>query len=313
MSFSVRDCETPHGCEADTGYHASTLQHIYDKYSGPHGTFRGILKQRAYKSHMRMVYFYCFFMLVHLDLNLDRKMEWSEVTSGRVQRIAKHGLGKKTIYDSVIPIGDALAMLIDEVDTNWRYDPYNHAPYFRTQYTAIVDTFPVYVTGSSTFANAQLIWGAKYERYIYKIQIGINFLGNIVLWTGPHLGCEADVTIWETTWADHPFRPGERWLADLGYVGAFGLLVKIKRRPRRVRGGPRPALAVPQRVFNNVHEHVRNRCENVISKVKAHAIFKVNFTGSYEMLCSMITVTGHVTAYELRQFQRFASYGPWPH
>ena len=55
------------------------------------------------------------------------------------------------------------------------------------------------------------------------------------------------------------------------------------------------------------------RCENVISKVKAHAIFKVNFTGSYEMLCSMITVTGHVTAYELRQFQRFASYGPWPH
>ena len=49
----------------------------------------------------------------------------------------------------------------------------------------------------------------------------------------------------------------------------------------------------------------------MISKVKAHAIFKVNFTGSYEMLCSMITVTGHVTAYELRQFQRFASYGPW--
>ena len=169
MSFSVRDCETPHGCEADTGYHASTLQHIYDKYSWPHGTFRGILKQRAYKPHMRMVYFYCFFMLVHLDLNLDRKMEWSEVTSGRVQRIAKHGLSKNTIYDSVVPIGDALAMLIDEVDTNWRYDPYNHAPYFRTQYTAIVDTFPVYVTGSSTFANAQLIWGAKYERYIYKI------------------------------------------------------------------------------------------------------------------------------------------------
>ena len=46
-----------------------------------------------------MVYFYCFFMLVHLDLNLDRKMEWSEVTSGRVQRIAKHGLSKNTFYD----------------------------------------------------------------------------------------------------------------------------------------------------------------------------------------------------------------------
>ena len=90
-------------------------------------------------------------------------------------------------------------------------------------------------------------------------------------------------------------------------------MVKIKRRPRRVRGGPRPALTIPQRVFNNVHEHVRNRCENVISKVKGHAFFKKDFTGSYEMLCSMLKVTGHVTAYELRRFQRFASYGPWPH
>ena len=51
----------------------------------------------------------------------------------------------------------------------------------------------------------------------------------------------------------------------------------------------------------------------MISKVKSHAFLKETFTGSYEMLASMLKVTGHVTAYELRQFQRFASYGPWPH
>ena len=48
----------------------------------------------------------------------------------------------------------------------------------------MVETFPVYVTGSANFSNAQLLWGAKYKRYLYKIQIGCNFLGNIVLWTG---------------------------------------------------------------------------------------------------------------------------------
>ena len=94
---------------------------------------------------------------------------------------------------------------------------------------------------------------------------------------------------------------------------AFGILTKYKRRKRRRRGGARPALTVPQRVFTNVHEHVRNRCENVISKVKNHAFLRNVWTGSFETLASMVKVTGHVTAYELRQFQRFASFGPWPH
>ena len=70
---------------------------------------------------------------------------------------------------------------------------------------------------------------------------------------------------------------------------------------------------MPQRVFNNVHEHVRNRCENVISKVKNHAFLRNAWVGSFETLASMVKVTGHVTAHELRQFQRFASFGPWPH
>ena len=313
MSWTIKDCETKHGCEADTGYHRSTLQYILDTYSGPNYTFRGLLPARTRKPYMRAVYMYCFFMCMHLQLNVDRAMEWSEVTQGGVPHIAANGISKRTIYNEVYPIGDALAMLIDEVNTNDRYDPYNHAPYFRTAYTAVVDTFPIYVTGCGEFANAQLLWQPKYKLYCYKVQVGISFLGNIVLWTGLHFGNTADITIWETTWGEHAFQPGERWLGDLGYMGAFGILTKYKRRKRRRRGGARPALTVPQRVFNNVHEHVRNRCENVISKVKNHAFLRNVWTGSFETLASMVKVTGHVTAYELRQFQRFASFGPWPH
>ena len=40
-------------------------------------------------------------------------------------------------------------------------------------------------------------------RHCYKIQLGINFMGQIVLWTGPHNGCESDQTIWRSTWR-HP-------------------------------------------------------------------------------------------------------------
>jgi hypothetical protein len=312
MVSTIRECETPSGCHADTGYFPSTLQYILEKYSGPDYTFRGQLPRRTRQPWMRIVYFYCYFVLMHLQLHMDRPEEWSQITSGRVAALSE-GLSEDTIRYQVLPIGDALAALIDEVDADLRYNPYNHAPFFRTRYTAIVDTFPVYVTGTGEFASAQMLWGEKYQRYIYKVQIGVNFLGEIVLWTGLHFGREADITIWETTWADHPFRPGERWLADLGYIGAFGLLCKIKRRPRGRRGGPRPALTRPQRLFNNVHEHVRNRSENVIGKVKAHAFLRNTFTGSYETLASMVKVTGHVTAYELRQFQRFKSYGPWPH
>mgnify|MGYP007078184272 CR=1 FL=1 len=195
MVSTIRECATSLGCEQDTGYHASTLQYIFDKYAGADYTFQGQLPRRRRQSWMRLVYFYCFFMLMHLGLHIDRRTEWADVTNGRLP--GWDGLSDWTIRHEVMPIGDALAALIDEVDTNWRYDPYNHAPYFRTTYTALVDTFPVYVTGSGNFANAQLLWGAKYHRYIYKVQIGCNFLGNIVLWTGLHLGCEADVTIWE--------------------------------------------------------------------------------------------------------------------
>ena len=178
MVSTIRDCTTSLGCERDTGYHASTLQYIFDKYAGAESggySFQAQLPPRQRLTWMRVVYFYCFFMLMHLGLHVDRRMEWAGVTNGRLPDW--DGLSDWTIRHEVMPIGDALAALIDEVDANWRYDPYNHAPYFRTQYTAIVDTFPVYVTGLAYFVNAELLWGAKYKRYLYKIRDRLQLLG----------------------------------------------------------------------------------------------------------------------------------------
>eukprot|EP00966_Prymnesium_polylepis_P257010 5936739-Prymnesium_polylepis.2 len=177
---SDRQTKCPHGCEHtlsthafdDDGFDNSRMRDSErlprrHRYSGPDYTFRGQLPRRTRQPWMRIVYFYCYFVLMHLQLHMDRPEEWSQITSGRVAALSE-GLSEDTIRYQVLPIGDALAALIDEVDADLRYNPYNHAPFFRTRYTAIVDTFPVYVTGTGEFASAQMLWGEKYQRYIYK-------------------------------------------------------------------------------------------------------------------------------------------------
>ena len=138
-----------------------------------------------------------------------------------------------------------------------------------------------------------------------KIQLGISLMGNIILWTGPHLGVTPDVTIWEQTWAAHPFFPWEWWLADLGYVGALGLLYKWKRASQQRNQPPPPPLTPQQLFYNNVHEFYRNRVEQVVDVVKSHRLFANNvYRGSaahlFPHLFPLLTIVGHITALELR-------------
>ena len=47
--------------------------------------------------------------------------------------------------------------------------------------------------------------------------------------------------------------------------------------------------------------------------IKRHRIFKKTFTYEYDTLHNVLTVIGHVSAFQLRRFQRFNGYGPWAH
>ena len=129
--------------------------------------------------------------------------------------------------------------VMDEIVYQDRLDPYNHYPPWREYITGIVDTLPIFVSEPAHFPAAKLLYQPKYKRHCYKMQLGITFAGNIILWTGPHFGSTADITIWRDTWAHHPFRSWEAWLADLGYCGAIGLITKYKRQRRRRRTDPR--------------------------------------------------------------------------
>ena len=102
-------------------------------------------------------------------------------------------------------------------------------------------------------------------------------------------------------------------------MGAAGLITKYKKRPRprRFAGQPQqpaPQLTRAQKRFNAVHEATRNRVENVVRKVKGHRLFSGRvFKGKFETLNAALTIIGHVAAYQLRQEQRFQTFGPWPH
>ena len=104
------------------------------------------------------------------------------------------------------------------------------------------------------------------------------------------------------------------WLADLGYVGALGLLYKWKRAQQRRGQPPPPPLTALQEFFNNLHETYRNRIEQTVDVVKSHRMFTQGvWQGSYEHLAPLLTIVGHVHALELRTRQRFVTYGPWRH
>ena len=95
----------------------------------------------------------------------------------------------------------------------------------------------------------------------------------------------------------------EWWLADLGYVGALGLIYKFKQ-----------VITWAQLYFNNVHEWYRNRVEQVVSIVKAHRMFsKGCYQGNHAHLVPLVAIVGHVTAFQLRTRQRFDTIGVWRH
>ena len=286
-----------------TGFEEHTLQHMWDKYNAyagsPPGTFggqlppivRGGLQRRAY-------HFLCVFLYIH------------QLPQNNWDGVFKLCNGKKifrmtaTHWQPMHDVADALASIITEIVYDDRLDLFNHVggpfSYF---YTGIVDVFPVFVPAPHSFSMRRQLFQPKYDACVYKIQIAVTFMGNIILWTGPHLGCESDKKIWDDTWDVHPFYWWEWWLADLGYVGALGLIYKFK-----------VVASAAMLYFNNVHEWFRNRVENVIGRVKAHRLFKRGcYRGSYAHLAPLITIVGHVTAFELRARQRFETIGPWRH
>jgi hypothetical protein len=60
-------------------------------------------------------------------------------------------------------------------------------------------------------ALQKALFTGKYGTTVYKVQLSISLLGQIVLCTGPHLPLY-DSHIWASTMEAHPLEPWEWWL-----------------------------------------------------------------------------------------------------
>src|SRR3989344_4493613 len=125
-----------------------------------------------------------------------------------------------------------LADAMNEIQWLDRLSPYNHSvdfPHLMTgtfslhmtlttviHYlpTGIVDTFPIRVWKPKDKALRKALFASKYGTTVYKVQLSISLLGQIVLCTGPHLPLY-DGHIWASTMEAHPLEPWEWWLGGM--------------------------------------------------------------------------------------------------
>lgn len=163
-TFRIEHCQTKRGAKKDTGFYASVLQEAVQNTTDADMCFRGRLQPRR-NPWRRLVYLYCYFMWIHLALHIGREEEWSLVGNGNIPG-TWNGVSDATWYAEVVPVAEAFAANLNEVRDEDRYDQYNHAPFFDTMYTSVVDTLPIYVTEPTRWAEATLLYAHKYKRCI---------------------------------------------------------------------------------------------------------------------------------------------------
>lgn len=138
------------------------------------------------------------------------------IYSNRDHCKATVGCHREALQNKVLPALHYLASVMNEIHWDARLSPNNHSPHFPVLFTGIVDTFPIRVLKPVNSTLRKALFNPKYDDCVYKVQLGINFLGEIVLCTGPHLGVCYDGHIWERT-AAKILTDWEFWIGDGAY------------------------------------------------------------------------------------------------
>jgi hypothetical protein len=181
-------------------------------------------------------------------------------------------------------------------------------------FTHIVDTFPIYTYNPENMLYSSSLFNPHYGGTIFKFQIMIDFLGRLLLFSGPHLGTSYDGHIYLNTFKQLPGAPPPRavklpweWgLGDGHYCACANMLTPF-RRPRH---GHLPA---EEAYFNEILSHYRSRVEHINSYIERHKMFQEVYRGSDSLLASAMTVTLQTTNIKLRRCLRYPAWGPHSH
>ena len=282
MSDREEDWNELGDCFYHTGYPEEHLDYIWDKYctlpSSPIAN-KGVLLQG-----LKFIHRYPRWRQVDYDLKTS---SWS---------LSHH----------VIPGLHWLGSTLNEIHWHERLNPYNHSVHFPCYVTGLVDTTPVYVQTPTDSQMRKLLYNPKYGRTVYKLQIGIDFLGRIVLFSGLHFGTSYDGHIWDWTSAKHRMENWEYFLGD-GHYTACEDIVSPPQQP------PHGHMSDTDYLMCVLIQHYRARIEHINSVIKSHEVFKTPFRGCFELLNSICHVTAHISNIGLHEDLRYPLVGPWAH
>jgi len=180
----------------------------------------------------------------------------------------------------------------------------NHCHYFPYYVTGIVDTFPVYVEMPENTDARLCLYNGKYKYCIYKFMMGMDLLGRIIYFSGPHIGTAYDGHLWN----DYGDQLND-WEVLLGDQH-FSICNNFITPYRRPAGGN---LAYDKLLFNQILSHYRARIEHTNSLIEYHKILQVTFRGELETLTHAAHIIAHTTNIEVCQYLRYEPYGPWSH
>jgi hypothetical protein len=106
------------------------------------------------------------------------------------------------------------------------------------------------------------------------VQVVCDHLGNIIWYSGPHLGTPHDLSLYV---AIHPdLEAKEQLLADKAYFGAHGQRLGIISPHKKPARG---VLSRRQQAFNTIHRWYRSRIEHAIGFVKRFSILSNRYCG----------------------------------
>ena len=201
---------------------------------------------------------------------------------------------------------------------------WNHIDWFPFTHTNIPDGFPMPVWCPKHWTldvaegrlprdvrddaiERRLLHSGKYNTSCFKGHLTIALNGLILGYTGPHLGVDHDMRIWDTTQGELRMDPGEWGFGDLAYEGAARMTVGIKS----------PSTAADE-IWTNFVAWVRSRVEIVIALLKSHGWCQTTFRGRYDTLLVYQEIAVVMTALRIRRNLgkgkcMFDVSGPWAH
>ncbi len=91
------------------------------------------------------------------------------------------GCNRFYLHYVVLPALHYLRLVINEVHWDDRLYHGNHTPHFPFLFTGCVDTFPMYVQQPINSELRKALYNPKYGGCVYKGQLGIDFLGMLML------------------------------------------------------------------------------------------------------------------------------------